>query len=189
MPVHPRAAIAPGGTTKKAVPGRDYRRMPFREDYRRRSTGDTNERKSRGIRLCRAITRWRRLCWRKVSAGATTAIEHTTQTLPRASGGRYVHLKPPSGEGMFGGRSVQSQDNRRCTALQVFSTDCAKPGLLAHLCFPGEWFNRSPRTSPFRTAVPPPRCGPRFRDPPTGLLRPDRPELIRPCSPGPGRSR
>ena len=162
--------------------------MPFREDYRRRSTRNANERKFRGIRLYRAITRWRPLCGKQISAGATTAIEHTTQTLPRASGGRYVHLKPPLGEDMFGGRSIQSQDKRRHTALQVFSTDCAKPGLFAHLCFPGQWINRPPRTSPCRTAAPPPRCGPRFRDPPNGLLRPDRPESGRPCPPDPERN-
>ena len=168
-------------------------RKPFRENYRRRSNRNAqletlNERESRGISLSRAITRCRRLCGRQVSAGATTAIEQTTQTLPRAAGGRYVHLN------LLWVRACLEEDrySLKITAgtrrFKSFRPMARSPAF-AHRCFPGERTNRNPRTSPFRTAAPPPRFGPRFRDPPTGLLRPERPELGCPYPPDPGRSR
>lgn len=94
--MHSRAAIAPGGTNKKAVRAVNGEQAVPRE-LLDSLTGDAqletlNERESRGINLCRAITRCRRLCGRQFSAGTTIAIEQTTQTLPRAAGGRYVHL-------------------------------------------------------------------------------------------------
>ena len=187
MPVHPRAAIAPSGTTKKASGRND------RECRSARTIGDAH------LETAMSANPEGYVFAAQLPAGAGYVGNIFGGGNNRDRAG-YADTASRRGEdntstkNLLWVRACLEEDRygykitEGAPRFKSFPQIARSPAIL-HTCASRRMINRSPRTSPFRTAAPPPRCGPRFRDPTTGILRPERPEFSRPCAPDPERNR